>query len=316
MPTGQEVAFIRGIMGRSGTNYLRDLLLLHPDCARSRPPVWEDFFLDEGNLLVKYVTAVSSRWPQKWSVPQPATESALLAHLGSGLREFLTEGVDAPVVVAKTPSPIGLEHFDLLFGSSPLLIVVRDGRAVAESAVRSFGWSFERAVRQWASGARCILRFLDTQHAERVRHRIVRYEDLADDVGGETARLYKFLNLDPSLVELTSMESLPVRGSSLPQISFDGAQEDGPHWRPVEKDDSFVRPPAGHGWDEARRARFEWLAGDEMRALGYDLDTRRTGEARARLAQSSRDLAWVSMSALAAARRRFARHVRVQAWGR
>ena len=51
--------FILGISQRSGTNFLFDLLCLHPDCGA--PSIkWEDFLVDKSDLLVRYVSSVYS----------------------------------------------------------------------------------------------------------------------------------------------------------------------------------------------------------------------------------------------------------------
>src|SRR5215208_2064957 len=50
-----EPIFIHGILPRSGTNFLWDLLLLHPDLTRAREPVNEDLFLAHSAPLVRFV---------------------------------------------------------------------------------------------------------------------------------------------------------------------------------------------------------------------------------------------------------------------
>ena len=50
--------FVFGIQGRSGTNYLRNLLLLHPDCMRpERVP--EDQTVKLSGPLFEYAEAIS-----------------------------------------------------------------------------------------------------------------------------------------------------------------------------------------------------------------------------------------------------------------
>ena len=57
----KEPIFILGIMQRSGTNYLYNLLLLHPDC-RDPAPVWEDYFVHHADLVSKFIKALSRQW--------------------------------------------------------------------------------------------------------------------------------------------------------------------------------------------------------------------------------------------------------------
>ena len=60
--------FILGISQRSGTNFLFNLLGLHPDCERVGP-IWENFLLNDAQLLVDYADAVYRRWSADWDVP-------------------------------------------------------------------------------------------------------------------------------------------------------------------------------------------------------------------------------------------------------
>jgi len=57
-----EPIFIHGILPRSGTNFIWDLLLLHPDCSRGREPVNEDLFLEHSEHLTAFATAVQRAW--------------------------------------------------------------------------------------------------------------------------------------------------------------------------------------------------------------------------------------------------------------
>jgi hypothetical protein len=49
VPDSQPI-FILGIMPRCATNFLSNLLLLHPDCV-PRDTVWEDFTIARSDLL-------------------------------------------------------------------------------------------------------------------------------------------------------------------------------------------------------------------------------------------------------------------------
>lgn len=269
MRTDPQVVLVRGVMGRSGTNHLRDLLLLHPACTRSRPPVWEDFVLDDGDLLEAYVDRLVDRWPDRWQIPKEAAREELLERFGAALLDFLRADAepDARVVLAKAPSTEGLEHHPRLFPRVPLILLVRDGRAVAQSAMRSFGWSFERAAREWLRGAKAIAAF-DSVNRGRpdVRYRIVRYEDLVTDPMGTLTDLLAFVGLSADAVDPGDIEGLPVRGSS----RYGTATGDGrPHWRPVPKSSDFTPQQPGEELTPAQLRRFERLAGPLLARFDY-----------------------------------------------
>jgi hypothetical protein len=82
-----ELVFVFGIMHRSGTNYLRDLLTLHEQCRGSR--IHEDFLVANSCLLERYVDAVIYNWNSDWFQGAIDEEVAGVAKaLGSGLEAF------------------------------------------------------------------------------------------------------------------------------------------------------------------------------------------------------------------------------------
>jgi hypothetical protein len=128
-------------MPRSGTNFLANLLVIHPDCGS--PKVHEDYLLAQAQHLERYVAGVCSHWKPEWELGQ----SDVFAALGDGLLRLLGQGVDRRRLVTKTPSVQNLPLVFKLFPQAQLLLLVRDGRAVAESGVKTFRtWTFEKAT--------------------------------------------------------------------------------------------------------------------------------------------------------------------------
>src|SRR4029453_18289993 len=84
-----DPVFIHGIMPRSGTNYLWDLLCSHPACAPARLPVREDLFLEHSDHLADFVEAVRSAWDPSWGDFSDELINRLYAGLGEGLTSFL-----------------------------------------------------------------------------------------------------------------------------------------------------------------------------------------------------------------------------------
>ncbi len=145
--------FILGIMPRSGTNYLYNLLLLHPDCGDPEP-IWEDYFLHHSDILLRYVEILSDQWklPEENKTVQ---ESQLCSNLGYGIISYLYAKTAKKRLVAKTPSVYNLNNFYKFFPDAYLIIIVRDGRSVVESGRKSFGWNYEIAMKRWAEAAHC-----------------------------------------------------------------------------------------------------------------------------------------------------------------
>ena len=256
--------FILGILPRSGTNFLFDLLSLHPECARGRVPINEDLFLHESDPLVAFIRAVRSRWDPIWGDVTDDLMDDFHAALGEGLISFLW--VDRTRrLITKSPSVHNVDRFFALFPKARLVILVRDGRSVVQSCMATFGWHFERGARRWAEHAKEIRQFQTLARRRPDRCRIVRYEDLLDDLQSTLGPLLDFLQLDRSVYDFEAAVRLPVTGSSF----YFGPGREAVHWEPVEKTAAFDPRARWRSWPQGRHERFEWIAGDLMRHFGY-----------------------------------------------
>ena len=276
--------FILGIMPRSGTHFLANLLCLHPDCTKSA--IAEDGLLAAASFLDQYVKQLQRQWLQVGELLDPELPDIVLASLGDGLLEFLREAgrrasikrgssstqiqlsMERRRIVTKTPMIAGLRHFFRLFPDAHLLILVRDGRAVVESNVQSFSKEPEQITRLWVRFARKIIEFdRDRTNADRA-YLIVRYEELVADPERELRRIFPFLGLDLDRYDFQAARSLPVVGSS----TFKRGA--GPvHWLPVRKTDDFNPMARADHWQRAQHERFNWLAADCLSAFGYEPKT-------------------------------------------
>jgi hypothetical protein len=259
-----------GISRRSGTNFLASLLQLHEDCAPPSPPLREDHLLRDADVLLDYTHRVSRRWPERWGDPDEA-RVRLAHHLGHGLAAFLADGVRAPRVVAKTPSPLHLSLYPQLLPEARVVVLLRDGRSVVESLVRGFRWSFPKAVDEWRAGADAILDFqrnvLPPQ--PHLRARIVKYEDLVARPDAALRELLEFCALDPERYDFAAATNAPVIGSSF--VRAEGRKLT---WQPVERAAGFDPSSRFATWHRSQHERFEHLAGEQQRALGYESEAR------------------------------------------
>jgi len=287
--------FIHGILQRSGTNFLWDLLLLHPDCAPAREPIREDLFLEHSDHLVTFAETVRGVWDPIWGSFGADLPDRLCAGIGDGLVSFLRTDLDRRLVT-KSPSVRHLERFFTFFPSAQLLILVRDGRSVVQSGVDTFGWDFDRVCRAWASAAETIRRFQQTESVRADRWRLVRYEDLVDDTEGQLRSLFEFLRLDDARYDFDAARNLPVRGSS-----WFGRQRTGVHWQAVPKDASFVPKERWRSWNAEHLDRFDWLAGEQLRAFGYAAPPARSFVTRS-IKHILRDWRWSAVSGVRSAR--------------
>lgn len=258
--------FVLGILPRSGTNLLFNLLRLHPDFGVAEP-IWEDYLLEPSELLVQYARAVYAWWEAAdppWGVDK-GLESQLCRHLGRGLISFFESQISEHRLLTKTPSVSCLGNFFRFFPDAYLLVLVRDGRDVVESAERSFGWDRDVTTRRWAQAAKAILTF-DRDNRERgLPYLITRYEDLHTDLEHELRKVLAFVKLDAARYDFDAARELPVYGSSTVQEAGNSV-----HWRPIPKTRDFNPIERWSGWSRRMHERFNWLAGRYSVELGYE----------------------------------------------
>lgn len=263
-----DAIFILSPLPRCGTNFLWDLLRLHPELAAGRSPVWEDYLLENARPLERFSRQAQASWDPVWGSTEHL-RSHLIRCLGDGVLSFMS--IDpSKRLITKSPSVENLDLFFDLFPDAQLLLLVRDGRDVVESGMRTFGWSFEGGARGWARGVDRLMCFDRVQREGIDRHRILKYEDLVTDTPGAVKELLEFLDLPVEDYPFERAERLPVRGSS----RFLGGRKE-IHWDPVPRDDSFAPAHRWHSWDDDLKGLFEALAGPQLRALGYRTDTAR-----------------------------------------
>ena len=273
--------FIAGILPRSGTNFLYQLLSLHSDCQVGSV-IWEDFLLAHADLLVRYAESVQKHWNGTWAVQDRVGQPlrALCRCLGKGLISFLQlhvcDEAQAQVsggsvvssskrLVTKTPSVRNLQHFSKVFSDAHLIIVIRDGRALVESGVKSFDWGYDQATRAWADAARTIIQFDEDPSKGECKYLITKFEDLVRNTEGELRRIFSFLGLDPNKYDFQAAASSPVIGSC--ESRQTGEREI--HWNPIQRTQDFNPVDRASKWGRRMHERFNWIAGDDLEQLGY-----------------------------------------------
>ena len=253
--------FLLGIMHRSGTNFLAQLLEQHPRIGRG--PVPEDFLVAKLSALELYLRRVTGEWNPRWPVNDRSLD--LRKALGAGLSAFATlqAARGETYALARTPSVGGLAFVRQFLPDAHLIILLRDGRAVIESGRRSFGWNFDDAARRWDASARMIRNFI-SEDPHPARTILVRYEDLVSRRDEEVERILGFLKLNPAELSDDALTNTPVIGSS----DLKSAGNEAVHWEPAQFED--FRPLERFAtWTKSERLRFDWLAGEMLEAFGY-----------------------------------------------
>ena len=272
--------FVLGITKRSGTNYLRDLLYFHPDCALTGP-IWEHYYMEHAEMLTLYSQFTYNRWIADRQADEIIGPDFLNQHLGQGLISFLNSQLlhhgktvmydpqHLPLsptlrLVTKSPSVENIQYFFRLLPNIKLLIIIRDGRAVTESSVKTFGKSYEVAMREWEDAAQTIIRFQAQMQGTAHQYKIIKYEDLYQNSQQTMTDIFRFLDMDVSRYPFEKIKQMSIRGSS--ELSQQGEV----HWRAVKKSKDFNPLQRWQKWDSQLHARFNWVAGEAQEKLGYD----------------------------------------------
>lgn len=280
-----QVVYLLGIMPRSGTNFFYDLLLLHPECTKSFRALSEVYSFVYAHHLNDYVNDLYGKWEGLWGWNEKwhqtygqngeRLKEPLLHAIGESLDNFLLQrfehesieseensDVEPTVAVARTPSVEGLNYVNQLTDAK-VVIIVRDGRSVVESGMRSFGWWFEDATHRWLNAARLILDVAENNP----QMLYVRYEDLLNEKkASELKKIFTFIGVDPDNYDYET--ELAVRGSS---SFFD--KDKGLNWGKTEKTKDFNPLDRWRNWSNLKKERFYWIAGEELKAFGYEVDS-------------------------------------------
>ncbi len=169
---------------------------------------------------------------------------------------------------------VGLNNFFDLFPDAYLILLVRDGRAVVESGVRSFDWDYEDATWKWREGAQAIIGFEESHKNANKKFMLLKYEHLVMNEKNELLKIFDFLGVNPALFDFNNAQALGVTGSSegrkqTAAISWDATVEKGSDFNPLARFEN---------WDSKKRERFHWISGEQMVRLGYELDVIRSNE--------------------------------------
>jgi protein-tyrosine sulfotransferase len=256
---------IQGIMPRSGTVYIGELLRRHPDLYAYPHQLWEvpalqltgDLHRLQSNFLAGYKPNAGK-----------LEEEDFVALFGSSLLAYLH--LSAPPekrLLIKMPSVQYLSHFFVMFPYENLLILTRDGRDVVHSTLRTWrNLNIVQVCLRWNRSAQIILAAQKKLAETRCDgYWAARYEDALHDPVSFVREACLRFGLDPGRYPLEMIDGIKVIGSSKLQENVD--------WRFIKRPKDFSPVAYWKEWSALRKVIFKAIAGRSLIELGYSQDS-------------------------------------------
>ena len=264
---GPTPIIVLGIMPRSGTNFIRDALALHPDTLGNENPLHEFPLLHSAGHAAFFADDYLDFFPASAQAVHRLDPLALLA---GGWFRALQKSAGNKRLLLKSPHVHYLDLAPYIFADARIVICIRDGRDVVDSSLSSFKRvslgrkTFSQLADEWRLGAEAIRRFGIGGDLANPNVLVIRYEDLHSDPDTNIRSLLAHCELEPERYDFDSFGSLPVRGSSRSEVG------EKTHWRPEEKPENFSPIGRWKSWTPKQISRFDRIAGDALRRAGYD----------------------------------------------
>lgn len=257
---------LHGILQRSGTNLLNEILLLSPDVTQPVLKIRENWFLHHSDYFYEYADKLFEHWSDaKWQ-GDDFCKQGFYRQVGDAFLNYIGQnntGLPEKMLISKTPSVRRLARNFEMFPESKLIIITRDPRDVAASAFGTWGSPIRSTVHEWNEAAVAIADF--ESMAETDTYMLLRYEDLITDQVHWVKQCLSFLGLPHDNYPWSKLEALPVFGSSDDKGKFEiKAATDS--FQPVNRWESL---PA------QEKDMFAYLNDTAMSYFGYVADNER-----------------------------------------
>lgn len=263
-----EICFVFGVMPRSGTNYLERLLEAHFDVATCPNNLRELPFLAAPDGFSAFQTDIARFYPPNADVfMQHEWLAYAMAGYVNSVRSKAAE--DKTLTVIKDPHMRNISLFDTLMPTEKAVLVVRDGRYVVDSTIRTWplkplGRTFEDVCLEWKSATQAALSYANSAPVSQIK--LMRYEDVVADTLNQMVELFNWLGLDPARADQAMLTDAPVLGSSTHSKNASGEVA----WTPVKNADGFNPTARPLEWTDAQREIFIRVCGETQTEAGYD----------------------------------------------
>lgn len=259
--------FIQGVMPRCGSNYVAKLLAYHPDVHPYPNDIHEFPVLKHTDNLLRMQDGFFADYPHNKTL---MGRIDFLPLFGASLISYLqTFSPDNYALLLKTPHVDNLNLFFSLFPHEHLVVVLRDGRDVVRSTMKTWPgkYAFDRVCRSWDSSAKKILRFHAFHEKTDRPYLLVKFEDVFHDPHRFILDACEKFNLNERVYPYEKINQTPVIGSS--SLMTDGKVT----WKGIQKPKNFNPIGRWNAWTLKQKETFRRYAGDTLKETGYCSDS-------------------------------------------
>lgn len=256
---------IQGIMPRSGTVYVGELLRRHPTLYAFPHQLWEFPALQLAGDIRKLQEAFLRGYkPNRGKL----AEDDFLPLIGAALIAYLYEPVPPQRrVLAKMA---GVQYLTLFFSMFPhenLLILIRDGRDLVHSTLRTWPrLNFIQVCLRWNRSAQVVLRTLERLEGSPDQgYWMAKYEDSLEDPYTFVKEACRRFGLDERCYPFEQIDEIRVIGSS--KLEHERQKE--VTWRHLQRPAGFRPMDYWKQWSALKKLIFKAIAGRSLIELGY-----------------------------------------------
>lgn len=213
-----RICFILGMMPRTGTNWVHDLLKTS-EFTCDIGPIWEDNILNQTAGIKQLAKTIVTSWNPKWKAGsikldvskaqlklEERIEQAIEAFIIDSIRQESVQKTPAWVLL-KAPNAWEAIPPSYLLRQNKCITLVRHPVALIQSGIKSFGWNLFGACLRYNTAASAVLQL----RASSNNIHFVKFEELGEDLNKQVKRLFDFLDMPVPEVDYMS---LGVRGKS------------------------------------------------------------------------------------------------------
>jgi protein-tyrosine sulfotransferase len=257
---------IQGVMPRSGSNYIAEIIGYHPNVYSFPNEIYEFPLLNCVDDLLRMQNRFFQYFPKNKT---RIGEIDFLPLFGSALIAYLYSFVPKDkILLVKSPYVENLNFFFKLFPYENLVLILRDGRDVVNSTIKTWPdkYAFSDICSTWDRNANMILNCNSHFNNNINSFLFIKFEEALNKSFDFIKQLCNKFKLDEQIYPYDRLNSVPVIGSS----SLKAGGKVG--WNRVEKPKNFN--PIGHwnNWSHKKKRIFKKIAGETLQKSGYCCD--------------------------------------------